>query len=168
MNKLKVERLSNHHNKKNFDCGVIELNHYLQTMASQHAKKGVSRTFVLVEESNSNCILGFVTLTACEIESEMLPAPYSKKYPSKIPGAKIGRLAISEKFQRQGFGEQLMVFAMHQAIIVHETLGLAGMLVDAKDKHALKYYEKYGFLSLLELPLTLFLPIKSILNAFDS
>lgn len=166
MNKHKVEPLSHYHNKNDFNCGVRELNHYLQTMASQHAKKGISRTFVLVEEDNPSHILGFVTLTACEIESEILPFPYSKKYPSKIPGAKIGRLAISEKFQRKGLGEQLMVFAMHQAIIVHQTLGLTGMFVDAKNEQAKKYYEKYGFLSLPELPLTLFLPIKSILNAF--
>lgn len=73
MNNFKVEPLSNHHNKKDFNCGVRELNHYLQTMASQHAKKGISRTFVLVEDNNPSCILGFVTLTACEIESEMLP-----------------------------------------------------------------------------------------------
>ena len=84
MKNLKVEPLTSRHQKKNFDCGVKELNHYLQTMAAQHAKKGISRTFVLIEEHATDCILGFVTLTACEIESGMLPHPYLNKYPSKF------------------------------------------------------------------------------------
>ena len=167
MNNLNIELLSQHHHKKDFDCGVKELNHYLQTMASQHIKKGISRTFVLVEEENSSYILGFVTLTACEIESEHLPAPFSKKYPSKIPGAKIGRLAISKNLQQQGLGEQLMTYAMHQAILVHKALGLTGMFVDAKNEQAQIYYQKYGFIPLPKIPLTLFLPIKSILDAFE-
>jgi ribosomal protein S18 acetylase RimI-like enzyme len=136
-------------------------------MADQHAKKGISRTFVLVEENLPDRISGFVTLTACEIESEILPPPYSKKYPLKVPGAKFGRLAVSVKFQKQGLGEQLMIYAMHQAIIVHQTLGITGMIVDAKNEEAKEYYKKYGFLSLPDLSLSLFLPIKSILNAFS-
>jgi ribosomal protein S18 acetylase RimI-like enzyme len=168
MNKLKIEPLSKHHHRKKFDCGEKELNHYLQAVASQHAKKGISRTFVLVDVDSPNCILGFVTLTACEIEAEFLPHPYSKKFPLKVSGAKIGRLAIANDFQQQGLGNQLMVFAMRQAVIVHQSLGLTGLMVDAKSEQAKSYYQQYGFLPLPDNPFTLFLPIKSILEAFKA
>ena len=167
MNKLKIEPLGKQHDRKKFDCGVKELNNYLQTTASQHAKKGISKTFVLVEKNNPSNILGFVTLTGCEIIAESLPHPYPKKYPSKVSGAKIGRLAISHKFQKQGFGNQLMAFAMHQATIVHQSIGLIGIMVDAKDEQAKSYYQQYGFISLPENTLVLFLPIQSIINAFQ-
>jgi ribosomal protein S18 acetylase RimI-like enzyme len=166
MNELRIIPLNKQHDRKNFDCGIKELNHYLQAVASQHAKKGVSRTFVLVESDHPESILGFITLTACEIKTESLPHRFSKKFPSKVSGAKIGRLAISKKFQRQGFGNQLMVFAMHQALIVHQSLGLAGMMVDAKNEEAKVYYRQYGFLPLAENQFSLFLPIQTILDAF--
>ena len=35
------------HDRNRFDCGVAPLNHYLQLMAGQQAKKDNSRTFVL-------------------------------------------------------------------------------------------------------------------------
>lgn len=166
MNNLKLELLSKHHKRKDFDCGEKELNHYLQVMASQHTKKGISRTFVLIEASNPESIIGFITLSACEIKAESLPHPYSKKFPLKVSGAKIGRLAIKKEFQKQGLGNQLMVFAMHQAIIVHQSIGLTGMMVDAKSEQAKEYYQQYGFIPLPENPLTLFLPIKTILDVF--
>jgi ribosomal protein S18 acetylase RimI-like enzyme len=136
-------------------------------VASQHAKKGISRTYVLSEIDHPDKILGFVTLTACEIRAEFLPDPYAKKFPSIVPGAKIGRLAIDKAYQKKGFGNQLMVFAMNQALIVHESMGLVGMMVDAKDDEAREYYRQFGFIPLPENSLTLFLPIKTILKAFE-
>lgn len=166
MNELRIEPLGKPHDRKNFDCGIKELNHYLRAVASQHTKKGVSRTFVLVEADHPELILGFITLTACEIKTESPPRPFPKKFPSKVSGAKIGRLAIAKEVQRQGFGNQLMAFAMHQALIVHQSLGLAGMMVDAKSKEAKDYYRQYGFIALPENPFALFLPIQTIIEAF--
>lgn len=168
MNRLKIEPLNKYHNKKNFDCGVNALNFYLKAMASQHSKRGISRTYVLCPEDNCSIILGYVTVTACEIDSGILPDTFAKRYPSKIAGAKIGRLAISKPYQKQGLGEHLVSYAMHQSIIVHNAIGIAGMIVDAKDDQAKEYYKKFGFIAFPNQPLTLFLPIKSILNAFNS
>jgi len=41
------------------------------------------------------------------------------------------------------------------------------MIVDAKNEQAQQYYKQYGFIPLPEAPLTLFLPIKSILDTFS-
>jgi ribosomal protein S18 acetylase RimI-like enzyme len=162
-----IEPLDKHHDRKTFDCGVKELNGYLQTTAFQHSKKGISRTFVIVEHVAPPVILGFITLTACEIVSERLPTSYSKKFPTKVSGAKVGRLAVSSKYKRIGIGRRLLVFAMEQAVIVHKSFGLTGMLVDAKDDRAMDYYKQFGFISLPDHPHTLFLPMQTIIQAFQ-
>ena len=50
---LKIEPLTRGHDREAFDCGNNELNQnqYLKKTARQHTEKGISRTFVLVDES---------------------------------------------------------------------------------------------------------------------
>ncbi len=60
-----------------------------------------------------------------------------------------------------------MVFAMSQALIVHESIGLVGMMVDAKNDEAKAYYRQYGFIPLPDNSLSLFLPIKTIQETFE-
>ncbi|MBW2100972.1 MAG: GNAT family N-acetyltransferase, partial [Deltaproteobacteria bacterium] len=158
-----TEFIANKRGPKTGQVKWADLDTLLQTMASQHAHKAISRSYVLIAKENPSSILGFLTLTSCEIRSDALPSQFVKKYPSKIPGAKIGRLAVSREKQQQGLGELLMLFAMNQVLIVHKTLGLTEMIVDAKNEQAQQYYKQYGFIPLPEAPLTLFLPIKSIL-----
>ncbi len=47
MNQLEV--LGPSHGRSGFDCGSAPLNHYLQQVARQHAERGISRVFVLVD-----------------------------------------------------------------------------------------------------------------------
>jgi hypothetical protein len=41
-------------------------------------------------------------------------------------------------------------------------IGVAGLFVDAKDDTLTKFYTRFGFQSLPDNPLTMFLPIQSI------
>lgn len=43
---IKLEPLIGHHDRNPFDCGVEQLNLWLQQTALQHQNKGLSRTFV--------------------------------------------------------------------------------------------------------------------------
>jgi hypothetical protein len=49
---LKIEVLTRQHQRSEFDCGVIALNDYLAKTAFQHGQKGLSKTFVAVDESS--------------------------------------------------------------------------------------------------------------------
>ncbi len=151
-----IEPLNKSHNREQFDCGVEILNQFLKTTARQHIQKGISRTFILSEEER---IVGFFTLTICEIKSEKLPSSFAKKYPSQVPGVKLARLAVDKQWQRQGIGEILMVEAMQSALLVAETAGGIGLFVDAKDESAQSYYARYGFIALADCPLEMFLPL---------
>jgi ribosomal protein S18 acetylase RimI-like enzyme len=158
-----IEPLNKLHNREQFDCGVEILNHFLKATARQHIQKGISRTFVLSEEER---IIGFFTLTICEIKSEKLPSSFAKKYPSQVPGVKLARLAVDRQWQRQGIGEILMVEAMQSALLVADTAGGIGLFVDAKDELAQSYYARYGFIALADCPLEMFLPL-SLLRALS-
>lgn len=155
--------LARHHDRTRFDCGVPELNSFLKATARQHGDKGISRTFVLSDQEKPETILGYFTLTLCEVRTEYLPATYEKKYPQHgLPAARLARLAVARKYQRKGYGGLLLAEAIHRTILIAEQAGLIGLFVDAKDERAHKFYERYGFVSLPGHVLQLFLPLETL------
>jgi predicted N-acetyltransferase YhbS len=96
------------------------------------------------------------------VHVDKFPAKLFKKYPYNVPGVKLARLAVDQAYQRQGIGEILMIEAMQRALIVAENVGGIGLFVDAKDESAKTYYSRYGFVSLEDASLELFLPLSVI------
>ena len=164
---LKIETLCRDHDRSGFDCGDNALNQYIQKIARQHLNKGISRTFVIVDTDNLNEILGFYTLIACEIFVVKLPHKYAKKYPSKVPAAKLARLAVAQTRQRQGLGTAMMVNAMERVLKVTQHLGIIGFFVDAKNNNAKLFYEQFGFIRLPDNPFELFLPLATLHNVYE-
>jgi len=165
---LKIELLSRTHDRQRFDCGSDNLNRYLRNTARQHSEKGISRTFVLVDAENPSEILGFFTLTSCEILVEKLPRKYAKRCPIQAPAAKLARLAVAKHMQKKGLGTHMMLNAMDRVLLVAEHLGIIGFFVDAKDNEAAICYQQFGFIPLTDSPLELFLPLATIRQAFRS
>ena len=160
----KIELLAKSHDRDGFDCGSEPLNLFLKQTARQHADRGISRTFVLVEAdaSEPKPILGFFSLNLCQIKSASLSPPEAKKLPRDASGIRLGRLAVAREYQRQGIGKTLLVAAMGKFIEIFNTAGGIGLFVDAKDSVAKRYYEQFGFVSLPSNDLELFLPVKTI------
>jgi hypothetical protein len=52
-----------------------------------------------------------------------------------------------------------MLKAMQRSLLVADTAGGIGLFVDAKDELAQSYYARYGFISLEDCPLEMFLPL---------
>ncbi|MEC4685770.1 MAG: GNAT family N-acetyltransferase [Nitrospirota bacterium] len=165
---LRIKTLSKEHNRSDFDCGVPELNQYLKNIARQHLNKGISRTFVLVDDAVPTEITGFFTLAFCEVFVEKLPREYVKKYPHKAPAAKLARLAVAKERQRQGLGMHMLVNAIERIINVSSNVGIIGFFVDAKNNDAKAYYEQFGFIPLPDRPLELFLPLATLRKAYDT
>jgi ribosomal protein S18 acetylase RimI-like enzyme len=163
----KIELLARCHDRDGFDCGTEPLNSFLKQTARQHAERGISRTFVLVEEDapEPKRILGFFSLTLCQLKADTLPPEEAKKFPRSVPGVRLGRLAVATDLQRQGIGKTLLIGAMGKFIEIFNSAGGIGLFVDAKDQEAKRYYEQFGFVSLPSNELELFLPVKSIQEA---
>jgi ribosomal protein S18 acetylase RimI-like enzyme len=157
-----IASLSKEYDRAGFDCGVPEQNAFLKVTARQHGNKGISRTFVLYEQGNTD-IMGFFTLTLCEVRAEKLPAGYAKKYPRHgLPAVRLARLAVSRNHQGKKYGELLLAEAIHRTVLIAEQAGVIGLFVDAKNDSARTFYERYGFVALPNQPLHLFLPTETL------
>ncbi|WP_020397158.1 GNAT family N-acetyltransferase [Thiolinea disciformis] len=153
--------------REGFDCGEPLLNHYLQQLAGQHTRKNVSRTFVAVKEER---IAGFYSLSMAEAQLEELPNATRKKLPPHypVPVARLSRLAVDQTLQGQRIGEALLVNALTRCARIASDIGVVGVVVDAKHDKAKQFYEKYGFGPYTSKPLTLFIPMQTIIQSLPN
>jgi GNAT superfamily N-acetyltransferase len=146
-----------------FDCGSEELNHFLTAKARQNQKAGFNRTFVAIKSNDPDKkVLGFYSLSIGEIDLSNLPEVLRKKLPKHpVPIARMGRLAVDQSTQGQGLGKLLLIDAMKRVQAASTSVGVYALLIDAKDDQAKTFYKKYGFIELVDEPMTLFLPLAS-------
>lgn len=151
------------HNRAGFDCGVPLLNDWLATKISQYEKKGLARTFVLVERG-SNAVKGYYALSNHTIVYDALGKDQSRGLPSLIdvPVVLLGRLAVDRSLQGQKLGGSLLIDALCRVERLSRNIGIRAVEVYAINEKAKQFYEKYGFLSLRDNPRHLYLPIAVI------
>jgi len=159
---LSIQSLTGRHERSAFDSGSAELDAWLRQTAQQHQRRGISKTFVAVADDAPARVLGFYALTACEVLTQELPPDLARRLPRRVPGIRLGRLAIDRSVQRQGLGELLLLDAIERARAVLEHVGVHALFVDAKDERAANFYRKYGFRSLPTDSLKLVLPLPGL------
>jgi GNAT superfamily N-acetyltransferase len=163
---LKIEPLSRQHRRNDFDCGVPALNGYLAKIAFQHNEKGLSKTFVAIENISPEIIIGFFTLSVSEIDCTILPDKLAKKLPDhRLPIIKLARLAVNKSHHGQKIGRALLFEALTRAYEVYQTVGAVALVVDAKDETAAGFYRKYGFIPAPSNSLQLFRPFRDVAEA---
>ena len=153
-----------------FPCGQPVLDAYLMRYASQDVRRNVARVFVATATgkggSGSNAaapVAGFYTLSAASVQCTELPVALAKKLPRyPLPVAMLGRLAVSTDFQGQGVGSVLLVDACKKVLKAEAVLAVAGLVVDAKDEAAARFYRHFGFEPLVSSSQRLFLPMQSL------
>lgn len=148
------------HERAAFDCGVPELDTYLQRYADQHRRRGITNVYVLVDDQAPHHILGYYTLSAAEVDVEELGEADRKKLPRyPIPCFRMGRLASRTDQRGRGLGKLLVACAVDRCLQARVQVAAYALIVDAKDANAREFYEHYGFTSFPSRPLTLYLPL---------
>ena len=148
------------HDCAGFDCGVPALNDYLSRFATQHRRRGVSQTYVLVDPAEPSLVLGYYTLSAAQIDAVELSDRDRKRLPRyPVPCFRMGRLACRSDHQGQGLGQLLIGCAVERCLKAREEIASFALVVDAKDAEAKAFYEHYGFSPCIDRPLTLYLPL---------
>jgi GNAT superfamily N-acetyltransferase len=168
---LIIRPLDANHNRSGFDCGTIPLNDFLRKTARQHRDKGLSNTYVLVDDESPADILGFFTLSFLEVDASALPPDHTRRLPktSRLPAAKLARLAVDKRCQRKGYGAILLADAVKRIVAtVKESGGIVGFFVDAKEVKVRQFYLGFGFIPLQDSPLSLFLPLKTLLIGLEA
>jgi predicted GNAT family N-acyltransferase len=155
--------IDNQVNKDQFDCGLPELNEYLKKYASQNHRKGIATTFVAILSRNNPTVFGYYSVSMSEIQQKSLPTDYQRglsRYP--IPVMRVGKLAVDRSRQGKKLGEELLMECFRKAIRLSSEVGIFAISVDAINQQAKDFYLKYGFISLIDNPLSLFIPISTI------
>lgn len=159
MRKMEVVGFDKTQQRQQFDCGIVELNLYVQQQISQDTKRNIAAPFVLL---NENQVIGFYTLSASSVNLGDLPAELIKKLPKYplVPVALLGRLAVDKNYQGQGLGDFLLMDALKRSRGLSEQIGIMAVVVDAINESASHFYQQYGFEQLTAN--RLFLPIQNI------
>ncbi len=155
--------LNTSHKKNNFNCGKYLLDNYLHKQAKQDVKRKLTVCFILATKDNT--VQGYYTLSNAGIPSNELPEDLRKKYPrsyTNLTATLLGRLAVDQSFQGQKIGELLLLDALKRSFEVSTTeIGSMAVIVDPLDADAVKFYEKYGFITLPDSG-KMFLPMATI------
>jgi GNAT superfamily N-acetyltransferase len=162
--KANCEPLDSKHIRNNFDCGEEILNTYLIRYARQDMGRHLAKTFVATNEVEET-ILGYYTLCSGALSLNDIPKNLAESLPKyQIPVARLARLAVSQHYQGQGWGRLLLIDALDRTVAASQHIGIHAILIDAKHEEARKFYEHFGFHSLISNPLTLFSPLKELIK----
>jgi ribosomal protein S18 acetylase RimI-like enzyme len=162
-----IERVRKSHKRNAFSCGNTDLDEYLKRFARQNDATGLGRTYV-VTRPGSDLVLGYYTLSAGAVMFSDLPPESARSLPRyPIPVVLIARLAVDIQVRGQGLGRNLLTDALHRSLAVSDQLGVYAVAVEAKNDQACSFYRKYGFESLRDDKLHLFLSIKKVRQAFS-
>ncbi|MBX3476240.1 MAG: GNAT family N-acetyltransferase [Brevundimonas sp.] len=152
------------HNVSGFDCGEPALNDWLRHRALKNESR-FSRTYVVCE---SNRAVGYFCISAGAVERTAAPGKVRRNAPDTVPVSVIGRLAVSRDHAGKGLGADLLSDALRRIAIASQTVGIAAVLVHAKDEAAKRFYMRCAeFVEYPEDSRTLFLPIETVVAAFS-
>ncbi len=157
-----------------FRSGTHALDDYFSRHALGNDRDGVSTAYVLRRADGDPQewprVIGYYTLSMAEVASPLAAAVLGRKLPRyPLPVALIGRLAVHRQVQGRRFGEKLLLDALRRVAAAASGLGCLGVIVDAKDEGAARFYARYGFVALQELerwPHRYFLGMNAIHGAF--
>lgn len=148
------------HDRSGFECGVPELDLYLQQRAAQHHRDGIATTHVLIEDDVPTRILGYYTLAAAQLSLDDLAPGDRRRLPRyPVPAARLARLAVARSEQGHGLGEALLQDAVQRCLQLRAELGVRVLLVDAKDERAAAFYASFGLRTVDKASLILYLPL---------
>ena len=148
------------HDRQGFECGVPALDEYLHRLAEQHRRRGISSVYVLTESAQPERILGYYTLSAAEVDGQRLAEAERKKLPRyPVPCFRMGRLACRKDQHGMGLGKILLGCAVDRCLKAREQVAAYALVVDAKDDVAKAFYVHFGFKTLQDSPLTLYLSL---------
>ncbi|MDW7760044.1 MAG: GNAT family N-acetyltransferase [Acidobacteriota bacterium] len=157
------EPVSKAHDRSAFDCGDDILNDFLRRHACKSHVRGGAKTFLAVEDVDRRRILGFYSVSPASIAFNRAPDRVRKGLARHdVPVFRLARLAVDRTVQGRGLGGQLLLAAGRRCLLVAAQVGGVALLIDAKDERAARWYAGYGAVPLLDLPLSLLLPFKTI------
>lgn len=104
----------------------------------------MSRTNVVCDPATGT-IVGYVTLSAAQIERAWLPKSAGRNRPDPVPALLLGQFAIDLRYQGRGYSTSLMYFALTTAVWFSRDIGCFGVLTHPLDDAVRAFYRRYRF-----------------------
>ena len=127
-----------------FDCRRESLNNWFRRHAWFNQVNNLSRVTVIADAASGR-IVGYVTLSAGQIERAFLPKSLQRNRPEHAPVMLLGQLAVDKDFQGQGLGVDLLLFALRTALNVSDSVGGMGVITHPLDEALRGFYARWGF-----------------------
>jgi GNAT superfamily N-acetyltransferase len=136
--------LSEGDERSHFDCGRDSLNAWFQRHAWHNHVSGISRISVICD-TGTGSIVGYVTLSAAQIEREFLAKAHRRNKPDPVPATLLGQLAIDKAHHGQGHARSLLQFALTTALRASREVASFGVLTHPIDEQVRRFYRRWGF-----------------------
>jgi GNAT superfamily N-acetyltransferase len=130
--------------RSHFDCGRDSLNTWFRRHAWHNHASGVSRVSIIADVASGH-LVGYVTLSAAQIERAFLPRPQQRNRPDPVPATLLGQLAVDREYQGQGHAASLLVFALRTALRASSTVASMGVITHPLDEGVRGFYGRWGF-----------------------
>jgi GNAT superfamily N-acetyltransferase len=120
------------------------MNQWFRRHAWTNHAAGLSRTNVICDAA-AGVIVGYVTLSAGQIERATLSKSQQRNKPDPVPATLLGQLAVHKQYQRQGYARSLLLFALRTALRASRDVGSFGVFTHPLDESARSFYARWGF-----------------------
>ena len=161
----RIETLGAGHDRAGFVCGKEALDRYFQSQITQDARRRLAAPFVMVMPDGA--IGGFYTLSGTSLRLAELPQDVARRLPRYplVPATLIGRLAIDRRYQGRGWGNFLLLDALHRC--TRSDIASFAVVVESIDDEAHAFYLRQSFLPLPDQPRRLFRRMSDIAALFE-
>lgn len=134
--------LAEHHVTDGFSSGIDSLDLWLKRRSLKNQIQGASRTFVVCDEAR---VVAYYALASGAVTTTQATGRFRRNMPDPIPVVVLGRLAVDQTLQGNGFGRSLVRDAGMRVLQAADAIGIRGMTVHALSDEAKAFYEKVGF-----------------------
>lgn len=120
------------------------MNQWFRRHAWANHAAGLSRANVVCDTA-TGLIVGYVTLSAGQIERAALPKPQQRNKPDPVPATLLGQLAVHKDHHSKGYARSLLLFALRTALGASRAVGSFGVFTHPLDDAARGFYARWGF-----------------------
>lgn len=155
-----IFQLEKSHDIKEFDCteewmvedgdkaDAADMNEFLRRRALDLSKRGVSRTFVVLETDGEqpDRVIAYYSASAGHLASDDLPKVVSPNM--TIPVIHLLRLAVDKRYHNRKIGKRLLAYFFARAVVVADETGIYTVVLEPLNDRVRGFYERFGFQSL--------------------
>ena len=136
------EPLDPDHALSEFSCGRPELDDWLRRRAMANQVSGAARTHVVV---GGGRVIGYYALATAAVAKSNVGSRTHRIMPDSIPAVILARMAVDDTYRGSGLGSALLQSAVETTLAATRTIGIACLIVHARDEDARNFYLHFDF-----------------------